>query len=1256
MVWFTLFLFVTSFLLTVFLAPKPEIEDARRGTLGDIRFPRATAGSPLPMLFGRLRVRSANTLWFGNFATLTETTKVKTGIFSSKDQITGYKYCVTMDLALCSGPDVSCHRMWVDKSVISSGWPTLNGDGVTHSFDRTEFGGKVRFYSGDYSHTRNSLIASSATNGADYPGYPGYCRIVFETKTWVIKLPFGLPDIVFTTPFYIGKSPSLKPLSFDLSRYPDNLGLGANRLIGDDLNLAEILYSLLVEEFGGLGTDPVKYIDKASFIAAGNTLKTEGNGGSFIVTSANEAKKVATEILRQMDGILYPDPQTGRMVLKLIREDYSIPSLPVFDETNVESVENFSRTSWDDTANLVRLVYNSRARSYNDAIAIAQDGANIAMQGRVKTLQVNFPGVTEPDIANTLAARELSQNGVPLFSVRVRATREASSLRPGDPFVLTWDEYGISQVVMRVQNFDFGELAEGRIVMECIQDKFAISDTVYADPEDGLDNPGDLAAEDIVDYQVFESPYYFVNSLEYPFEVTADSGYLWALARDPSGRHDGYSFVTSDDNFDVNMVTELDRTLFPYTCLLVSDLSKTQSQRTGIIDELVVYDTLPFGDIFGTYTTTEIREGKGLILINGEFMAYEDRTDNLDGTYTLENVHRALLDTTFQDHLADDVVYIITGVEWLSERANPDTDTVYYRLLSFTATDQQDVDDWTTQQITNDERYNSPLPPDLMEIESIRIPIEIIGQTDVDITDFLERDRTDAEVTLLSDATDTPEASTTYTARLYLDGTLIDTNTGITLAGLPSNLSGLDHLGIGRVEIETITPGPLTSHSVEWCEFYYANYQNLSAERITNGTFEAIISSPWAKVQGDWDRTATVFPLDPVLTIGGSSHQYHGESSNSGTNELRQIYTIPGGDLGKSAIFRIWKGGASGATGQVVIEIRDASSVLKSISTTLEAAETGVWELIEIPFSFRSDAVTVRVNIFGINAGSAWDNVSLKNHTTSPTSSLTHDTVTGVTVDGLWALRLADSGYSGALVRVRDTYDDSEQDIGADPDGNLDAFYVRGEARVVKIYDQSGNGIDLTAPSTAAQPRLIWNMTETGRPYIWFDGTDKQLRDPTAGTSRAYMVTRPNMLLASGPKDDTSQDFIASIATTDGVHGSSYRWGLDGNTDWGIWLNGSATNDAGATAPSSGKSVWWLDYQNGAGYHNEDTTSTVTWTAANVTYPNNTRLKISGAGDDTLGWGGGTFSELVIFSGNIAAGDRQTMMEGLSEYWYNFTA
>jgi len=1252
--WFLIALVIASFIYTRFFAPKPNIEDARPGKLDDIRFPRATAGAPIPMIYGKVRLRSPNTAWFGNF---------KSNPMKKNDQVVGYQYFLNMDLALCLGPDVTLHQVFAGKK--SATVPiTLNGNGVTFLVNVPSlFGGPskggglrgtIRYYSGGFTQSRNVLISGLATNGADLPGYVGVAHVVFENNVETRTFPI-IGTITTTNPFYIGTQATMQPLSFVLSRYPDGLGLGANRLIGDDLNPAEIIYSLLTDQWGGLGLAAAE-VEKSSFTAVGTTLKAESNGASLIVSNQNDATGVLEEILTQVDGILFQDPATGKINMRLVREDYVIGTLPVFDETNVESVDSFSRSSWSETSNQIRLIYNSRAKRYSEATAIAQDGASISAQGRVNSAELNYPAVTTEALATALATRELAYRSVPMFRATLRVTRAASALRPGDPFVFSWARFGLSQVVMRVQRFDFGELINGSVVLDCVQDKFAVAATVYAEPPGGLDDPGEITALDIVKYNVFEAPYHLLQLPWVQFPIVADSSYIWALARDPSNQHDGFDFVTSLDNFVEDIVTQLDSAFFLLSAELMTAVHRTQAQDDGILTKIVVQAPYPNGDIFGTQSAADIRTAKGLFIMNGEIMGYESRTDNGNGTYDLNLVHRALLDTTFQDHAVGDAVFFLNETTNLSSYTNADTGTLYYQLLSFTATQAQVLGDFPTQQLVRNQRYDRPLPPDLMEVEGLRAPIEVLSVTDVDITAYLERNRvTPEEVVLLADSADTPEASTTYTARLYLDGTLLATSTSLTHAGLPHNLAGLSGTGLGRVELEAVRAVG-ASWTVDWAEFFYANYLSLSAERLTNPGFESGLTG-WTNVSGTWTTTTTVYPLDAVRVVGASSDDDHLQSTGGGTNERRQDYTIPGADDGKSALLRVYKGGLGSATGQIILEIRDGGGPLKTVTTTLAAATTvGKWELIEIPFSLRTAATIVRVRVVGTGAGSVWDNISLKNHTTSPISTLTYDTVTGVTPQGIWALRKAHSTYAGAVVRLRDTFDDTEQDVGFDTDGNLDAFWVRGQARVVTWYDQSGNGVNLNAASPAKQPRLLWNLTETGRPYVDFFG-GCALRDPTAGTTRPYMTTRPNVVMAIGPKRDSSAAFVVTIPHQDASHSSPfYRWGLaTAGTDYRWSVDGTEENDAGNTAINSGKHVVLIDYQNGNFYESNDATAADTFTAANITYPNSTRLRI---GEDAAAgnpWTG-TLSELCIYDGNVANGDRQTIMEGVSAYWYNFTA
>ena len=97
--WLTLALFAISFIATALLAPKPNIENAKPGQLGDFRFPRNDEGAPVPIFWGRVRLRGGNTLFYGNLRAEAIREKVKTGLFSSKRVTVGHTYSLTINMA-----------------------------------------------------------------------------------------------------------------------------------------------------------------------------------------------------------------------------------------------------------------------------------------------------------------------------------------------------------------------------------------------------------------------------------------------------------------------------------------------------------------------------------------------------------------------------------------------------------------------------------------------------------------------------------------------------------------------------------------------------------------------------------------------------------------------------------------------------------------------------------------------------------------------------------------------------------------------------------------------------------------------------------------------------------------------------------------------------------------------------------------------------------------------------------------------------
>jgi hypothetical protein len=85
------------------------------------------------------------------------------------------------------------------------------------------------------------------------------------------------------------------------------------------------------------------------------------------------------------------------------------------------------------------------------------------------------------------------------------------------------------------------------------------------------------------------------------------------------------------------------------------------------------------------------------------------------------------------------------------------------------------------------------------------------------------------------------------------------------------------------------------------------------------------------------------------------------------------------------------------------------------------------------------------------------------------------------------------SSYTGPLIRIRRSSDNSEQDVGYLSSGLLDspaalAFAGASSAYVVRTYDQSGNGNNFESTETAKQPRLVNSGVYDGS--IIFDGVD----------------------------------------------------------------------------------------------------------------------------------------------------------------------
>lgn len=755
---------VSAFVLWV-LAPRPGVESARAASFDNFRFPRSKEGDGVPLLLGRRRLLSPNTIWAGGFRSISNRERQSRGwgpFETFYDATVSHSYVISIALALSLGPSVRLHRLWVDKHEVWAGF-MQSGDeediNAPYLFGGARKGGgiigKMRFYAGDDNQLRDSRIAHFFP---DTPAYNGTCYVVFDDLN-------------------IGTSPSLRPISFEASRYTNYLAID-NALvhIGDSLNPAEALYHILIVKWGGLNVDAVD-IDIASFKEAAQTLSDEDNGVSLLVSRVRNGGEVVSEILRQIDGILYQDPVTALLTLRLIREETDTSGAPHLDETNILEIEEYARTSWSDTINQVRVSYPDQNRKYETSTAIAQDMANIASQNRVKTKTISFPYCVYASLASDLAARELSQLSVPLAKLSVKMNRkDARGMKPGDIVTFSWKKYGAYHVLLRIESVDLGSLTDGCVSLRCVQDRFAARTAVFAPPGASLAPVITSVATPPDKVRVIEAPYLLAagSGLPNPGE---NRTYVFTHVHSQNDSEYGYnaSFLQDGQSYSLPDV--------PFTGHGV--LEEAIQETDGFDGTEISFKVSGVSEdrfLLSTATNEEKRSGKNLLLIGNEFLSFGSWSSNPDGSVQLQGVSRSLLDTSFESHAQGDSVWIVDAGRLLLDSLKGDEEIVA-SILTYTRSNI--LGSPVTASLTPDRRYERPLAPSFVEMNGHRV--NAVSQATNTIS-WRIRSRTNDTIPFVDDPSMTPDPGVTYTLRVYAGTTL---QTGLTQTGLTGSTASL---------------------------------------------------------------------------------------------------------------------------------------------------------------------------------------------------------------------------------------------------------------------------------------------------------------------------------------------------------------------------------------------------------------------------------------------------------------------------------
>lgn len=615
--------------------PKPDIESPDPAGLSDFKFPTVGEGRAIPIVWGRVLISGPMVVWFGDLRVEAWEESVSTGIFTSEDQVQFYDYYLTVDLVLCTGVVDTVLGMWNDGEPIP-GWSIFNDDNYQYMqrFDDysiikvradTLYGnphvggeggpwGNIYVYHGALTQESDWYLEDKV--GCDLPTYAGVSHAVMRG-------------------FYFGTSPYIKDIGIEIARWPNQLGLtGDDHRIGWDANPAAMIFELLTNPSGlnGLGI-PVGNIDVDAFRSAGATLADEGLGLSMLVDTQSPAKDLILDILRHVDAVVYIEPSTGLMTMKLVRFDYTVETLPVLDETNC-TVSSFARASWAQIKNQVRVQYVDRSAGFIPRTVIAQNLAAIeAAGGEVSTQDISLRGISTATNAAKACSKALAGLSYPLATLEIRGDRNAWQFRPAGVFLLNWPKLGISGMICRVTTIGKGELISGLITLQAMEDQFAIDWTAYTAPGDSewVDPIGPVPM--LTDQDAILAPYEAVKLLSVP---EGSQQAVVVASRGTGGITKGYNAIVDDiakpfASFTASAVlsgpitesgTSIVAVAGPGAIHVISQndanfdagfnvaflAGGTDPDQTGL-EEFIAFKTVVIDDVAGTITISDLARG-----------------------------------------------------------------------------------------------------------------------------------------------------------------------------------------------------------------------------------------------------------------------------------------------------------------------------------------------------------------------------------------------------------------------------------------------------------------------------------------------------------------------------------------------------------------------------------------------------------------------------------------------------------------------
>ena len=730
------------------LTAKKPTTNLKAKNLDAFKFPTVSTDRSIPYICGDVLISAPNVTWYGDLVVTTLTKKVKSGLFSSSRVPIGFEYRLGMELSLAWGDIDKITEIYFGRERAFSGSVTgqVGGTSFTVSapniFGGRENGGGVYadciFYAGYKTQLADAYMTGQV--GEAYR-HQGLAKLVWKGPDGNLALFAGGQSGL------LGESENIQAIKIRATRLPSPLSSGFEDINGT-ANPAEVMYEILTGQHINLPGRPTapfletSDFDLPNFLVAAEAFFNEGMGISFQWQQDTVIDDIIKDIEEHTQSNIVEDPVTGLLQIVLLRDDYDLGLVPSFDEATIVGFNNFSTNAEDTLTNEIIATYTKLGElSKPEPIAI-QNSGNLYAQENISTMNLDLTMFTDPVVAQKRAFLELQIVSNPLRSGQVVLDRSAWGLRIGEVIKLNYDEYSLVDLAARITAIEYGSLLKRQIVVTFVEDVFSLGDNIFPDPVDTQwVDPNTLPAS-ITDPGIFEIPKRLLS--------TALPNQVGLLPSRPTGTVYAYDVHLSLDG-GTNYSSLLENLAFAEAGQLTAGIS----QDTDYL--LANGATFEKSEYFINSVNSNVPDEtfQNFVFINSELFVYDFLVDNLDGTFTTNELHRAILDTLPATHAIGDLVIPIEEIAYLDTEFADDF-AMDLKLLTYSWAGKLDLVGAPNINYTVVNREQLPYPPaDLQINASQTIPALFSGDTTIT---WKNRDRTDTGLFKQGDAEDSQES------------------------------------------------------------------------------------------------------------------------------------------------------------------------------------------------------------------------------------------------------------------------------------------------------------------------------------------------------------------------------------------------------------------------------------------------------------------------------------------------------------------